>query len=106
MELHRFFRYAIEKMCKEKKSLNHFILKQANCNKKVFHIFSFLCFLKNTNIYLRILPVMLKCMIYNLSMHDFYKIILMQFLLIMFYKVLRQVWEYAILSDRKFCNVE
>jgi hypothetical protein len=25
MELHRFFRYAIEKMCKEKKSLNHFI---------------------------------------------------------------------------------
>ena len=27
MELHRFFRYAIEKMCKEKKSLNHFILK-------------------------------------------------------------------------------
>ncbi len=45
-------------------------------------------------------------MIYNLSMHDFYKIILMQFLPIMFYKVLRQVWEYAILSDRKFCNVE
>ena len=28
MELHRFFRYAIEKMCKEKKSLNHFILKE------------------------------------------------------------------------------
>ena len=27
MELHRFFRYAIEKMCKEKKSLNHFIIK-------------------------------------------------------------------------------
>ena len=27
MELHRFFRYAIEKMCKEKKSLNHFIDK-------------------------------------------------------------------------------
>jgi len=26
MELHRFFRYAIEKMCKEKKSLNHFIV--------------------------------------------------------------------------------
>ena len=25
MELHLFFRYAIEKMCKEKKSLNHFI---------------------------------------------------------------------------------
>ena len=25
MELHRFFRYAIEKMCKEKKSLNHFV---------------------------------------------------------------------------------
>lgn len=41
-------------------------------------------------------------MIYNLSMHDFYKIILMQFLPIMFYKVLRQVWEYAILSDRSF----
>ena len=29
MELHRFFRYAIEKMCKEKKSLNHF-----NINRK------------------------------------------------------------------------
>ena len=28
MELHRFFRYAIEKMCKEKKSLNHFISKK------------------------------------------------------------------------------
>jgi hypothetical protein len=27
MELHRFFRYAIEKMCKEKKSLNHFIMR-------------------------------------------------------------------------------
>jgi hypothetical protein len=27
MELHRFFRYAIEKMCKEKKSLNHFDIK-------------------------------------------------------------------------------
>ena len=27
MELHRFFRYAIEKMCKEKKSLNHFYNK-------------------------------------------------------------------------------
>jgi hypothetical protein len=27
MELHRFFRYAIEKMCKEKKSLNHFFCK-------------------------------------------------------------------------------
>jgi peptidoglycan/LPS O-acetylase OafA/YrhL len=26
MELHRFFRYAIEKMCKEKKSLNHFYI--------------------------------------------------------------------------------
>ena len=26
MELHRFFRYAIEKMCKEKKSLNHFFI--------------------------------------------------------------------------------
>ena len=26
MELHRFFRYAIEKMCKEKKSLNHFMI--------------------------------------------------------------------------------
>ena len=30
MELHRFFRYAIEKMCKEKKSLNHFNKKQNN----------------------------------------------------------------------------
>ena len=29
MELHRFFRYAIEKMCKEKKSLNHFIIKDS-----------------------------------------------------------------------------
>jgi hypothetical protein len=28
MELHRFFRYAIEKMCKEKKSLNHFSVKR------------------------------------------------------------------------------
>lgn len=26
MELYRFFRYAIEKMCKKKKSLNHFIV--------------------------------------------------------------------------------
>ena len=26
MELHRFFHYAIEKMCKEKKSLNHFYI--------------------------------------------------------------------------------
>ena len=32
MELHRFFRYAIEKMCKEKKSLNHF----KDINKLVF----------------------------------------------------------------------
>lgn len=45
-------------------------------------------------------------MIYNLSMHDFYKIILMHFLPIMFHKVLRQVWEYATLFDREFCNVE
>ena len=30
MELHRFFRYAIEKMCKEKKSLNHFSKKKMN----------------------------------------------------------------------------
>ena len=30
MELHRFFRYAIEKMCKEKKSLNHFDCKFHN----------------------------------------------------------------------------
>ena len=30
MELHRFFRYAIEKMCKEKKSLNHFIIYKQN----------------------------------------------------------------------------
>ena len=33
MELHRFFRYAIEKMCKEKKSLNHFS-KKNDCFKK------------------------------------------------------------------------
>ena len=32
MELHRFFRYAIEKMCKEKKSLNHFNIK---CCKEI-----------------------------------------------------------------------
>ena len=32
MELHRFFRYAIEKMCKEKKSLNHFIARFSNKN--------------------------------------------------------------------------
>ena len=32
MELHRFFRYAIEKMCKEKKSLNHF--KEKVCSSK------------------------------------------------------------------------
>ena len=31
MELHRFFRYAIEKMCKEKKSLNHFNDLNASC---------------------------------------------------------------------------
>ena len=30
MELHRFFRYAIEKMCKEKKSLNHFGIMHTN----------------------------------------------------------------------------
>ena len=30
MELHRFFRYAIEKMCKEKKSLNHFNNKNSS----------------------------------------------------------------------------
>ena len=34
MELHRFFRYAIEKMCKEKKSLNHFIKKRAENREK------------------------------------------------------------------------
>jgi hypothetical protein len=33
MELHRFFRYAIEKMCKEKKSLNHFFV----CAYSRFH---------------------------------------------------------------------
>ena len=33
MELHRFFRYAIEKMCKEKKSLNHFSKKVRRYNK-------------------------------------------------------------------------
>jgi hypothetical protein len=31
MELHRFFRYAIEKMCKEKKSLNHFTITFTSC---------------------------------------------------------------------------
>ena len=30
MGLHRFFRYAIEKMCKEKKSLNHFDVKESS----------------------------------------------------------------------------
>ena len=33
MELHRFFRYAIEKMCKEKKSLNHFYVSDLLQNK-------------------------------------------------------------------------
>ena len=33
MELHRFFRYAIEKMCKEKKSLNHFSFSSLSNNK-------------------------------------------------------------------------
>ena len=33
MELHRFFRYAIEKMCKEKKSLNHFHVKAVPVEK-------------------------------------------------------------------------
>ena len=33
MELHRFFRYAIEKMCKEKKSLNHFIVTERPIEK-------------------------------------------------------------------------
>ena len=33
MELHRFFRYAIEKMCKEKKSLNHFNIKNITMEK-------------------------------------------------------------------------
>ena len=41
MELHRFFRYAIEKMCKEKKSLNHFsmyLLKVENSTtNSLFH---------------------------------------------------------------------
>ena len=46
MELHRFFRYAIEKMCKEKKSLNHFKDKifgivldntKVNMFEQVFH---------------------------------------------------------------------
>lgn len=35
MELHRFFRYAIEKMCKEKKSLNHFIVIEQNEKKNL-----------------------------------------------------------------------
>ena len=34
MELHRFFRYAIEKMCKEKKSLNHFKEKTSSYIRK------------------------------------------------------------------------
>ena len=29
MELYRFFRFAIEKMCKKKKSLNHLIIKKS-----------------------------------------------------------------------------
>ena len=33
MELHRFFRYAIEKMCKEKKSLNHFDILEDSYGK-------------------------------------------------------------------------
>ena len=36
MELHRFFRYAIEKMCKEKKSLNHFVVILLNI-KAIFY---------------------------------------------------------------------
>jgi hypothetical protein len=39
MELHRFFRYAIEKMCKEKKSLNHFVENDSSINRKCFGIF-------------------------------------------------------------------
>ena len=35
MELHRFFRYAIEKMCKEKKSLNHFRINIVDFYNKV-----------------------------------------------------------------------
>ena len=52
MELHRFFRYAIEKMCKEKKSLNHFDVsfkvftnvrdKKQNKQKKVIQKWSIL----------------------------------------------------------------
>ena len=37
MELHRFFRYAIEKMCKEKKSLNHFNIFSFNTVVICFH---------------------------------------------------------------------
>ena len=36
MELHRFFRYAIEKMCKEKKSLNHFNITLGYSFKDLF----------------------------------------------------------------------
>ena len=42
MELHRFFRYAIEKMCKEKKSLNHFntcYVTVEDLNKKVTKVY-------------------------------------------------------------------
>ena len=38
MELYRFFRFAIEKMCKKKKSLNHLIEKKnRNINQIKFH---------------------------------------------------------------------
>jgi hypothetical protein len=37
MELHRFFRYAIEKMCKEKKSLNHFSATRGIFQERIFH---------------------------------------------------------------------
>ena len=38
MELHRFFRYAIEKMCKEKKSLNHFYSMKLFSNKVLLEL--------------------------------------------------------------------
>ena len=38
MELHRFFRYAIEKMCKEKKSLNHFNTNNMLCDRSVYFV--------------------------------------------------------------------
>ena len=44
MELHRFFRYAIEKMCKEKKSLNHFLYIEIRIDDMNKEYFNFLFF--------------------------------------------------------------